>query len=167
MNRPSTDSIIIRQAVEKDVPLILSFIRELAEYERLSEQAVVTEDVLRESLFGRHPAAEVVLAHWEGEPAGFAVIFTSFSTFLGRSGIYLEDLFVRPEMRRRGIGRALLVHLARLARERGSGRLEWAVLDWNEPAILFYRQLGAIPMSEWTTFRLTGSQLEELAGIRA
>ena len=145
------------------MPLILSFIRELAEYERLSDEVVATEQALREHLFGERPVAEVVIGEEGGTPAGFALFFHSFSTFLGRPGIYLEDLYVRPESRGRGVGRALLVHLARLAKERGCGRLEWSVLDWNEPAIGFYGRLGASPVDGWTVFRVTGEALEELA----
>ena len=146
------------------MPVILSFIRQLAEYERLSHEAVMTEDVVRESLFGSRPAAEVLLGYSGDRPVAFAVFFHNFSTFLGRSGLYLEDLFVIPEMRGKGFGRALLVELAKIARERKCGRLEWAVLDWNEPAIRFYKALGAVPMEEWTTFRVTGEALNRLAG---
>jgi GNAT superfamily N-acetyltransferase len=153
----------VRAASEEDVPLILSFINELAEYERLSHEVVATEEALREHLFGERPVAEVVIAEDGGEPAGFALFFHSFSTFLGRPGIYLEDLYVRPEFRGRGIGRALLVRLARLAKERGCGRLEWSVLDWNEPAIGFYKDLGASPVGGWTVYRVTGEALEGLA----
>jgi GNAT superfamily N-acetyltransferase len=153
----------IRPATEDDVPIILSLIRELAEYERLSHEVVATEGLLRESLFGERRGAEVLIACCKGAPAGFALFFHSFSTFLGRPGIYLEDLYVKPEFRGRGIGRALLTHLARLAEERGCGRLEWAVLDWNEPAIKLYKSIGAVPMDEWTVYRVTGEALETLA----
>jgi GNAT superfamily N-acetyltransferase len=153
----------IRPAQERDVPLILAFIRELAEYEKLRHEAVVTEAQLRETLFGPRPYAEVVLAEVEGEALGFALYFHNYSTVLGRPGLYLEDLYVRPEARGMGIGRRLLVHLARVARERGCGRMEWSVLDWNEPAIGFYRALDARPMDEWTVFRLTGEALAALA----
>ena len=146
------------------MPVILSFIRQLAEYERLSHEAVMTEDILRESLFGSRPAAEVLLGYLGDLPVAFAVFFHNFSTFLGRSGLYLEDLFVIPEMRGKGFGRALLVELAKIARERKCGRFEWAVLDWNEPAIDFYKALGAVPMDEWTIFRVTGEALNRLAG---
>jgi GNAT superfamily N-acetyltransferase len=156
----------VRSASEADVPLILSFIKELAEYERLSHEVVATEDSLREWLFGEQPVAEVLLGESGGEAAGFALFFHNFSTFLGKPGIYLEDLYVRPEFRSRGIGRTLLIHLARLARERGYGRLEWSVLDWNEPAIGFYRGIGASPVSGWTVYRVTGQELEDLAGHR-
>ena len=154
---------MIRSATPDDVPLILRFIRELAEYERMAHHVVATEEGLRETLFGARPYAEVVIAEEEGEAAGFALFFHNYSTFLGRPGIYLEDLYVRPEVRGRGIGRALLAHLARLAVERGCGRLEWWVLDWNEPAIRFYRALGAQPMDDWTVFRVDGEALETLA----
>jgi GNAT superfamily N-acetyltransferase len=154
----------IRRATERDVPVILSFIRQLAEYERLSHEAVMTEDILRESLFGSRPAAEVLLGYSGDRPVAFAVFFHNFSTFLGRSGLYLEDLFVIPEMRGKGFGRALLVELAKIARERKCGRFEWAVLDWNEPAIEFYKAIGAVPMDEWTIFRVTGEALNRLAG---
>lgn len=157
-------SISIRPASPADIPLILTLIRELAAYERAPEQAIATEHDLSRHLFpgaGR-PTVECLIGELVGEPRGFALYFTSFSTWLGRSGIYLEDLFVRPDSRRRGLGRALLSHLAGLAVERGCGRLEWAVLDWNAPAIEFYRSLGAMPMSEWTTFRLAGPALAAL-----
>jgi len=151
-------------ATEDDVPLILSFIRELAEYERLSHEVVATEEALRNALFGERRVAEVVLGYLGDDPAGFALFFHNFSTFLGKPGIYLEDLYVRPGYRSAGVGRALLVHLARLATERGCGRLEWSVLDWNEPAIGFYRGIGASPVSGWTVYRVTGEALEDLAG---
>jgi GNAT superfamily N-acetyltransferase len=160
----SNSNFQIRRATERDVPVILSFIRQLAEYERLSHEAVMTEDILRESLFGPRPAAEVLLGYFGDRPVAFAVFFHNFSTFLGRSGLYLEDLFVIPEMRGKGFGRALLVELAKIARARKCGRFEWAVLDWNEPAINFYKALGAVPMDEWTVFRVTGEALKRLAG---
>jgi GNAT superfamily N-acetyltransferase len=160
---PSED-LRIREAGPEDTAIILQFIRGLAEYERLSHEVTATEQGLRESLFGERRTVEVLLAHWRDEPAGFAVFFHNFSTFLGRPGIYLEDLFVKPGMRGKGIGKALLVHLAKLARERRCGRLEWAVLDWNEPAIGFYKSLGAVPKDEWTVFRVTGDALARLAG---
>ena len=155
----------IRAATEADVPVILSFIRQLAEYERLSHEAVMTEEILRESLFGPRPFAEVLLGYAGDQPVTFAVFFHNFSTFLGRPGLYLEDLFVIPEMRGRGYGRAMLVELARIARERKCGRFEWSVLDWNEPAIGFYKKLGAVPMDEWTVFRMTGKSLKDLAEL--
>jgi len=153
----------IRSATEDDVPLILTLIKELAEYERLSHEVVATEEMLRDSLFGERRVAEALLGYLGDDPAGFALFFHNFSTFLGRPGIYLEDLYVRPEFRGAGVGRALLVHLAGLAKERSCGRLEWSVLDWNEPAIGFYRGIGASPVSGWTVYRLTGEALENLA----
>jgi GNAT superfamily N-acetyltransferase len=150
-------------AVEADLPLIHRFIRELADYERLLDAVTATEEKLRRTLFGPRPAAEVVFAYEGDEPVGFALFFPNYSTFLAQPGIYLEDLYVRPEARGKGVGRALLVHLARLAVERGCGRLEWAVLDWNESAIGFYRGLGARPMDDWVTFRLAGEPLARLA----
>lgn len=153
----------IRQATEQDVPLVLSFIRQLAEYERMSDEAVMTEEILRRSLFGPRPFAEVLLGYADEKPVTFAVFFHNFSTFLGRPGMYLEDLFVIPEMRGRGFGKAMLVELARIARERNCGRFEWSVLDWNESAIGFYKKLGAIPMDDWTIMRVTGEALERLA----
>jgi GNAT superfamily N-acetyltransferase len=153
----------IEPATADDVAVILRFIRGLAEYENLTDACVATEDALRATLFGEHRAAEVLLAHWNSEPAGFALFFSSYSTFLAKPGIYLEDLFVEPEMRGHGIGTALLGRLARLAVERDCGRLEWSVLDWNEPSIGFYRSLGAVAMDQWTGFRLTGDPLARLA----
>jgi GNAT superfamily N-acetyltransferase len=153
----------VREASEEDVPLILSFIRELAEYEKLSREVVATEEGLRESLFGERRYAEVLIAEHDGSPAGFALFFHNFSTFLGKPGIYLEDLYVNPVFRGTGIGKKLLVHLARLAKRRGCGRLEWWVLDWNEPAIGFYESLDATAMDDWTVYRLAGKALEDLA----
>jgi len=153
----------VREASEEDVPLILSFIRELAEYEKLSREVVATEEGLRESLFGERRYAEVLIAEHDGSPAGFALFFHNFSTFLGKPGIYLEDLYVNPVFRGTGIGKKLLVHLARLAKRRGCGRLEWWVLDWNEPAIGFYESLNATAMDDWTVYRLAGKALEDLA----
>ncbi|HEX8151707.1 MAG TPA: GNAT family N-acetyltransferase [Thermoanaerobaculia bacterium] len=158
--------LAIRPATVDDVPLILEFIRALAEYERLLDKCVATEALLRESLFGARPHAEVLIGETEnGDPAGFALFFHNYSTFLARPGVYLEDLFVKPEYRGRGYGRELLARLAAIAVERNCGRLEWWVLDWNEPAIGFYRKLGAVPMDEWTVFRLTGDALAALAGM--
>ena len=153
----------IRAATEDDVPLILSLIKELAGYERLSHEVVATEETLRASLFGERQVAETLLAHLGDDPAGFALFFYNFSTFLDRPGIYLEDLYVRPEYRGPGVGRALLVHLAGLARHRDCGRLEWSILDWKEPAIGFYESIGASPVSGWTVYRVTGRALEEVA----
>ncbi|MFN2508195.1 MAG: N-acetyltransferase family protein [Chthoniobacterales bacterium] len=153
----------IRSATAADVPLILQLIRELAEYERAPDEVVATEPHLREVLFGAQPAAEVLIA-FEGEAAvGFAVYFFNFSTWLGRPGLYLEDLFVRPAARSNGYGRALLTRLAQIAGERDCGRMEWAVLDWNEPAIQFYKKIGAQPMDEWTVFRLDRNGITALA----
>src|SRR5215469_8503083 len=158
-----SDNVIVRPAAEAEVPLILEFVRELARYEHLEEQVVASAEGLRNALFGLRPYAEVVFVCVGAEPVGFALFFHNFSTFLGRPGIYLEDLFVRPPFRGRGLGRRLLVWLAALAVERGCGRLEWAVLDWNSPAIGFYRSLGAEALDEWTVFRVTGPALEALA----
>ncbi|HUC43905.1 MAG TPA: GNAT family N-acetyltransferase [Candidatus Sulfotelmatobacter sp.] len=155
-------SVALRPARPGDAALIATLIRELAAYERLSDRAVAGEAEILASLFGEPPQAEVRIAAWEAEPAGLAVFFHNYSTFLGRHGIYLEDLYVRPAFRGRGIGRALLGELARIALERGCGRLEWAVLDWNETAIRFYRSLGATPLSGWTVFRLEGDALSRL-----
>ena len=150
-------------ASEEDVPLILSFIKELAEYERLSHEVSVTEELLRFHLFGERREAEVVIGQHADEPAGFALFFHNFSTFLGRPGIYLEDLYVKPAFRGNGIGRTMLVYLAGLARERDCGRLEWSVLDWNKPAIGLYRGIGAVPMDDWTVYRVAGEALQKLA----
>ena len=162
----STDvpSFQVRAATKADVPVILSFIKKLADYERLSHEVVATEKLLIETLFGRRRTAEVALGYFKREPVGFVLFFHNFSTFLGRPGIYIEDLFVDEAFRRRGFGGALLRHVAKLAKQRNCGRLEWSVLDWNEPAINFYRKLGALPMSEWTVFRVTGEKLTKLAG---
>ncbi|MDP8985440.1 MAG: GNAT family N-acetyltransferase [Pseudomonadota bacterium] len=156
-------AVDIAPAQEADVPLISSLIRELAEYEKLEHQAVATEAALRLALFGPRPAAETVIVRVEGAAAGFALYFHTFSTFLGKHGLYLEDLFVRPAFRGRGIGKALLVHLAQLALERGCGRFEWAVLDWNRPARDFYEALGAKADSAWINYRIGGEALERLA----
>ena len=156
----------IRAATEDDVPLILQFIRDLAEYERLAHKVVATEEKLRETVFARK-YAEVIIGEEDGAPAGFALFFHNYSTFLAQPGIYLEDLFVKPEARGRGYGKALLARLAQLARERGCGRVEWAVLDWNTPSIDFYKALGAAPMDDWTVFRLTGDALDALASATA
>ena len=145
----------IRDANPADIPIILQLIRDLATYERAPNDVVATEGDLREVLFGAEPAAKVVIAFENAAPVGFAVYFFNFSTWLGRPGLYLEDLFVRPEMRGRGYGRALLAHLAKIARDHKCGRLEWAVLTWNDPAIQFYKKLGAVPLDEWRVFRLT------------
>ena len=154
---------VIRPATAADVRVILELIRELATYERAPNEVTATEEKLADVLFGPRPAAEVLLAFEGATPVGFAVFFRNFSTWLGQPGLYLEDLFVRPEMRGKGYGRALLVHLAKIARDHGCGRMEWAVLDWNEPAIQFYRKLGAKPLDEWTVFRLTRDGIAKLA----
>jgi GNAT superfamily N-acetyltransferase len=153
----------ITPAREADIPLILSLINELAIYEKLEHQVVATEATLRQALFGPRPGAESLIAWIDGEPAGFALYFHNFSTFLGKHGLYLEDLFVRPAFRGRAIGKSLLVHLARLALERGCGRFEWAVLDWNRPARDFYEALGAEANLAWVSYRITGEALERLA----
>lgn len=159
-----TDAAIdIRKAEERDVPLILHFIQSLAEYERLRDSCVANEEQLRKTLFGESPAAEVIIASIDGEPMGFALFFHNYSTFLAQRGVYLEDLFVKPEARGRGVGYALLSALARIALERDCGRLEWAVLDWNELAIDFYKRIGARPLDDWTVYRMTGDALERLA----
>jgi GNAT superfamily N-acetyltransferase len=156
-------NVRLRSATHEDTGQILSFIRELAEYEKLSHEAVADEATLAAQLFGDQPAAEVVMAEVDGQPAGFALFFHNFSTFLGRRGLYLEDLFVRPQYRGLGLGKRLMIHLAKLATERGCGRFEWSVLDWNEPAIRFYRSLGAAGLEEWTVQRLSGPALHALA----
>jgi GNAT superfamily N-acetyltransferase len=153
----------IRPATIADVPLILELIRDLATYERAPDEVTATEEQLVDVLFGERPAAEVLLAFEGNSPVGFAVYFYNFSTWLGRPGLYLEDLFVKPDKRGKGYGRALLVELAKIARDRGCGRMEWAVLNWNESAIKFYRSLDAKPMDEWTVFRLTRDGIEKLA----
>ena len=152
-------TVTLRAAVPGDEAALLHLIRGLAEYERLSHEVVATEALLREQLFGARPAAEAILAESGGAPVGFALYFTSFSTFLGRAGVYLEDLFVLPEHRGRGLGSRLFREVARVAVARGCGRMEWSVLDWNEPALRFYRAMGAQPLSEWTMQRLTGDAL--------
>ena len=161
MKRPN--QFEIRPAHVEDVPVILQLIRDLATYERAPNEVTATEEQLVVVLFGEQPAAEVLLAFEGQSPVGFAVFFYNFSTWLGRPGLYLEDLFVNPDKRGKGYGRALLVELAKVARERECGRMEWAVLDWNEPAIKFYRSLGAKPMEEWTVFRLTRDGIAKLA----
>jgi GNAT superfamily N-acetyltransferase len=164
-SRPRVADLEIRAAGAADVPIILGFINKLAAYEKLSHEVVATEELLQETLFGARVRAEVAIAFLKQRPAGFVLFFHNYSTFLGRSGIYIEDLFVEESYRRRGIGSALLLHVARLAKGRDCGRLEWSVLDWNEPAIRFYKKLGAIPMSGWTVFRVTGESLDKLAEL--
>jgi GNAT superfamily N-acetyltransferase len=159
------DGFVIRRAAENDVELILNFIRELAEYEKLSKEVTATETKLRNTLFGDDPVAEVIFGEYGGEPAAFALFFRNYSTFLGKAGLYLEDLFVRPAFRNRGFGKVMLSFLAKTAIERNYARFEWSVLDWNEPALQFYRSLGAIPMDEWTIHRLTDDSLKKLASL--
>ncbi len=156
-------SFQVRAATKADVPIILAFIKKLADYERLSHEVIATEKILNETLFGRRRTAELAIAFYKKDPVGFVLFFHNYSTFLGQPGIYIEDLYVEEAFRRRGFGRALLNYVAQLAQERRCGRLEWSVLDWNEPAINFYQKLGAVPMKEWTTFRLTGDSLKKLA----
>lgn len=157
-----TEPLTIRAARPGDELLLLDLIRELAEYEQLAHEVEATPELLGQALFDDRAVAEAVIACWRDEPVGFALFFSNFSTFVGRPGLYLEDLYVRESHRGRGIGKALLLHLASIARERGYGRMEWSVLDWNRPAIDFYRGLGARPMSDWTVFRLDAAALERL-----
>jgi len=157
------DGFEIRAAVADDLPLILRFIKELAEYERLKDDVVATEEILMDSIFGEGSNTAVLLAFYNNEPVGFAIYFYNFSSFLGKKGIYLEDLFVLPEVRGKGFGKELLIRLAEIARDENCGRLEWAVLDWNEPTIEFYKSLGAVAMDEWTVFRLNRNAIETLA----
>jgi len=149
--------------MKQDVPLILSFIKELADYEKLLHEVVATEEILQETLFGKQANAEVIIGYLQHKPVSFALFFHNFSTFLGRPGIYLEDLFVKPAARGQGVGQAMLAYLALLAKQRNCGRLEWWVLDWNETAIGFYKRIGAKAMDEWTVFRVTGKELDALA----
>jgi len=165
-DRISNHDFFIRQAVPEDVPLILSFIRELALYEKLSHEVTATEEILHENLFTGRRTAEVIIGESFGVPVGFALFFHNFSTFLGKPGIYVEDLYLRPAARRKGYGRLIFAYLARLALERNCGRLEWWVLDWNAPAISFYRSLGAVVMEDWTVQRISGEALDSLARIR-
>jgi GNAT superfamily N-acetyltransferase len=162
-NAPSALNLNLRFAEETDVEAVLRLIRGLADYERLSHEVTADAETLRRSLFGAHRVAEVVIAEVDGTPVGFALFFHNFSTFLGRIGIYIEDLYIEPAWRGKGIGRALLSRVARLAKERGCGRLEWAVLDWNETAIAFYRNLGGRMLDDWRIFRVTGTALDELS----
>lgn len=159
----SLGSLEIADAAPQDATLVLAFIRELADFEKLATAARATEDDIRGTLFGASPQAFARIARWDGEPAGFALFFHNYSTFVGRHGLYVEDVFVREAFRGRGIGKALFADLARIALTRGCARMEWAVLDWNEPAVAFYRALGAKAQSEWTVFRLDGRGLERLA----
>jgi len=155
------NKIKIISACEKDIPLILFFIKKIAEYEKLSDEVKATEEILRESLFGNKKSAEVLLAYYDGEPAGYAVYFYNFSTFLGKPGLYLEDLFVLPELRGKGLGKALFLHLMNIAKNEGCGRFEWSVLNWNQPAIDFYKAFGAKQMDEWSVFRIDKQTLDK------
>jgi GNAT superfamily N-acetyltransferase len=155
------DGAVVRAAVPGDLATIVGFIRDLADFEQLSDAVVLEEHSVAEALFGPHPVAEVLIAEIDGRAVGFALFFRSFSTFLGRTGLYLEDLYVEPQERGRGIGKQLLTHLAGIAKERGYGRMEWAVLNWNRKAIDFYERMGAVSLSEWTTYRLTGKALSD------
>ena len=155
--------LVIRPAVRGDSGLILEFIRGLAEYEKLAHEVVATEEILERTLFDDKPVAEVIIAEWDGKPAGFALFFPNYSTFLARPGIYLEDLYVHPEFRDKGIGKTLLACLARMAVERSCGRLDWSVLDWNEAAIKFYESLGAYGLDDWVQYRLDGESLKKMA----
>jgi GNAT superfamily N-acetyltransferase len=153
----------IQSATITDVPLILEFIKALAKYEKLSHEVTATEELLKETLFGKQKVAEVIIGYYEETPVGFALFFHNFSTFVGKPGIYLEDLFVKQEYRGKGFGKALLKHVAKIAKEKNCGRFEWSVLDWNEPSIKFYKSLGAKPLHDWTIFRVSGESLTELA----
>jgi GNAT superfamily N-acetyltransferase len=157
--------ITIRKATKDDASIILDFIKELAEFEKLSHEVVATTEQLEETLFGERPDAEVFIANYQDQPAGFSLFFYNYSTFLGQRGIYLEDLYVKESLRGKGIGKALLINLAKYAVEQGCGRFEWSVLDWNEKAIDFYKSLGAEPMDEWTVHRVYGKNLIELANL--
>lgn len=156
------NKIKIREASKKDVPLIYSLIKEIAEYEKLSHEVVATEEKVRETLFGKNKYAEVIIAEYDGTPVGQALFFHNYSTFLSQPGIYLEDLFVRPEFRSKGIGKELLKGLAKIAKERNCGRIEWVVLNWNKSAIDFYESFGSKPMNEWTTYRLSSENFDKL-----
>ena len=156
-------TLSIRSAAKGDAQLILNFIRELAVYEKLADAVVASDDDINRALFGDNPKVFALIADWEGQPCGFALYFFNFSTFVGKHGVYLEDLFVRESHRGKGIGKALLSRLARVAKENDCGRLEWSVLDWNAPSIAFYKSLGAVPMDEWTVYRLAGDALHNLA----
>ena len=158
-----SNALRIKPATERDIPLILELVRGLAEYENHLDRVEATEERLRKTLFGAEPAAQVVFAYDNKTPVGYAILFYTYSSFVGLPGVYLEDLFVKPEARDKGVGRELLRYLARLAKEKGCARIEWAVLDWNEPAIGFYKRLGAVPMDEWDVYRLSGNELDQLA----
>ena len=162
MENQLKEKLVIREATKRDVALILSLIKELAVYEKLLHEVVATEDQLTEMLFGQKKYAEVLIANYDNENAGFALFFHNFSTFLGKPGIYLEDLYVKPQLRGKGIGKSLLLSLVKLAKERNCGRVEWAVLNWNEPSIKFYESLGAKPMNQWTVYRLSEDEINSL-----
>lgn len=164
MPQELSEETTLRSATAADVPLLLSMISELADYEHLSDQVDITEQGLHKALFEKH-AAQALLMEWQGKPAGYAIFFYSFSTFTGLEGIYLEDLFIRPDFRKKGIGRAVFTYLARKACEEGCGRLEWECLNWNAPSIAFYRALGAIQKSDWRGYRLSGDALRTAAGL--
>jgi len=157
------NALKIRNTTKEDIPLILQFIKEIAEFEKLSHEVITTEKILMESLFGDKKSAEVVIGEHGDQPVGYAIFFHNFSTFLGKKGLYLEDLFVRPQYRCKGFGKTLLLHLVKIAKERGCGRVEWSVLNWNTPAIEFYESLGAKPMDEWTVYRLDEAAISRLS----
>ena len=159
----NSDKIKIRSAEIKDSEIILKLIKELSVYEKLSHTVINNEVLLKENLFGKRKFAEVLIADFENQSVGFALFFHNYSTFVGKPGIYLEDLYVKPEMRGKGIGKALFLELIKIAKERNCGRVEWSVLNWNKSAIDFYKSMGAIPMDEWTVYRLTSDKIEELA----
>ncbi len=163
MEKNLSQNLTVRNAVPADIPIILGLIKELAEYEKLAGEVTATEDLLKENLFGPKKYAEVLIAEYKGKPAGQALFFHNFSTFLGKPGIYLEDIYVKPELRGKGIGKILLMEVVKLAKKRNCGRVEWVVLDWNEPSINFYKSLGAVPMNEWSTFRLTEDAIDKLS----
>lgn len=163
MNR-NTEKIQIRFAGIEDTPTILRLIKELSVYEKLSHTVLNSEALLKENLFGKKQFAEVLIAEYDNQPAGFALFFHNYSTFVGKPGIYLEDLYVQPEMRAKGIGKSLFLELVKLAKERNCGRVEWSVLNWNTPAVDFYKRIGAVPMDEWTVYRLDAEKIDELAG---
>jgi GNAT superfamily N-acetyltransferase len=162
MENTEHKNLIIREATKSDIPIIFALIKELAEYEKLLPEVTASEKILEENLFGSKKYAEVFIAEFNGEIAGQALFFHNFSTFLGKPGIYLEDIYVRPQFRKKGIGKALLLEIVKTAKKRNCGRVEWAVLKWNEPSINFYKSLGAFPMNEWTIFRLTQKEIDNL-----
>ena len=164
MKDKGNSNITIKPVTRQEVPVLLSLVKELAEYERLAHEVQVTEEIMAESLFEDRAAPGAVLVYYEDNPAGYCIYFHNFSSFLGRPGIYLEDIYIRPAYRRHGLGRAVFSHLARLAREHKYGRLDFAVLDWNESAIRFYEEIGARPLDDWKCYRITGQDLDALAG---